>query len=210
MRETHFIDKDPDIYNALTELQKRNVQSMNEDQVMKFIEEFEFKWYLVDTDGYSSCMHRATRLGYNQFIHPDNFDESCVLKPDNVDIMAIRGIKNRMINFLIELNNHVQINIKTNANEDEVSIKKRINNIILQIEDGFENVRRHLISFERVVSPTAMPQISVYTDPSTMDDEEVEKSTALQKCIMLSLKEAKASGYRRYKGQCCEEVKTVD
>jgi hypothetical protein len=210
MRETHFIDKDPDIYNALTELQKRNVQSMNEDQVMKFIEEFEFKWYLVDTDGYSSCMHRATRLGYNQFIHPDNFDEGGVLKPDNVDIMAIRGIKNRMINFLIELNNHVQINIKTNANEDEVSIKKRINNIILQIEDGFENVRRHLISFERVVSPTAMPQISVYTDPSTMDDEEVEKSTALQKCIMLSLKEAKARGYRRYKGQCCEEVKTVD
>jgi hypothetical protein len=91
-----------------------------------------------------------------------------------------------------------------------VSVKKRINNIILQIEDGFENVRRHLISFERVVSPTAMPQISVYTDPSTMDDEEVEKSTALQKCIMLSLKEAKARGYRRYKGQCCEEVKTID
>ena len=79
MRETHFIDKDPDIYNALTELQKRNVQSMNEDQVMKFIEEFEFKWYLVDTDGYSSCMHRATRLGYNQFIHPDNFDDYAAL-----------------------------------------------------------------------------------------------------------------------------------
>ena len=210
MRETHFIDKDPNIYEALAELRKQDVQLMNEEQISKVIEELEFRWYLLDTDGYSPCMARATKLGYQQFIHPSNFNEDGIPKSEQVDIMAIRGIKNRMVEFLIQLNNHVQIHINNYTSDDEVSITKRINNIILQIEDGFENVRRHQISYERVIAPTAMPQVSVYTDPSTMDEEEIEKSTPFQKCLMLSLKEAYRAGYRRYKGQCCEEIKTVD
>jgi len=210
MRETHFIDKDPNIYEALAELRKQDVQMMNEEQISKVIEELEFRWYLLDMDGYSPCMARATKLGYQQFIHPDNFNEDGIPKSEQVDIMAIRGIKNRMVEFLIQLNNHVQIHINNYTGDDEVSISKRINNIILQIEDGFENVRRHQISYERVIAPTAMPQVSVYTDPSTMDDEEIEKSTPFQKCLMLSLKEAYRAGYRRYKGQCCEEIKTVE
>jgi len=175
MRETHFIDKDPNIYEALAELRKQDVQMMNEEQISKVIEELEFRWYLLDMDGYSPCMARATKLGYQQFIHPDNFNEDGIPKSEQVDIMAIRGIKNRMVEFLIQLNNHVQIHINNYTGDDEVSISKRINNIILQIEDGFENVRRHQISYERVIAPTAMPQVSVYTDPSTMDDEEIEK-----------------------------------
>jgi len=98
-------------------------------------------------------MARATKLGYQQFIHPDNFNEDGIPKSEQVDIMAIRGIKNRMVEFLIQLNNHVQIHINNYTGDDEVSISKRINNIILQIEDGFENVRRHQISYERVIAP---------------------------------------------------------
>lgn len=210
MRETHFIDKDPNIYDALTELQKQNIHSMNEEQVLGCIEAFEFRWYLHNTEGHFPAMERATKLGYSQFIHPDNFNEQGIPKPEQVDIMAIRGIKNRMITFLIELNNHVQANMKSYEYNDDVTITKRINNIIMQIEDGFENIRRHQISFERVIAPTALPQISVYTDPSSMDEEEIEKSSPYQKCLMVSLKEAYKAGYRRYKGHCCEEIKTVD
>jgi hypothetical protein len=43
-----------------------------------------------------------------------------------------------------------------------------------------------------------------------MDDEEIEKATAFQKCLIITLKEAYRAGYRRYKGHCCEEIKTVD
>lgn len=210
MRETHFIDKDPNIYEALTELQKRNIQSMNEEQVLAVIEDFEFRWYLHNTDGYSPCMERATKLGYHQFIHPDHFNDDGLPKPDQIDIMAIRGIKNRMINFLIQLNNYIQIQVKDYKYDDDITINKRINNIILQIEDGFENVRRHQISYERVIAPTALPQVSVYTDPSAMDEDEIEKSTPFQKCLMVTLTEAYRAGYRRYKGHCCEEIKTVE
>jgi hypothetical protein len=210
MRQTHFIDKDPNIYEALTELQKENVQSMNEEQVLRFIENFEFRWYLHNSDGVIPCMERAAKLGYRQFIHPDYLNEDGIPYPDKIDIMAIRGFKNRMINYLIQLNNHVQIHEKEYSYKDDITISKRINNIILQIEDGFENVRRHQISFDRVIAPTALPRVPVYTDPSTMDDEEIEKATAFQKCLIITLKEAYRAGYRRYKGHCCEEIKTVD
>jgi len=210
MRQTHFIDKDPNIYEALTELQKENVQSMNEEQVLRFIENFEFRWYLHNSDGIIPCMDRATKLGYRQFIHPDYLNEDGIPFPDKIDIMAIRGFKNRMINYLIQLNSHVQIHEKEYSYKDDITISKRINNIILQIEDGFENVRRHQISFDRVIAPTALPRVPVYTDPSTMDDEEIEKATAFQKCLIITLKEAYRAGYRRYKGHCCEEIKTID
>jgi hypothetical protein len=98
----------------------------------------------------------SDKLGYQQFIHPDNFNEIGIPKSDQIDIMAIRGIKNRMTTFF-QLNNHVQIQLK-NTSTMMFSINKRINNIILQIEDGFENVRRHQISYERVIAPTACPR----------------------------------------------------
>lgn len=207
MKITHFIDKDPNIYEALAELQKQNIQSMNEEQVLKIIDDFEFRWYL-NPEIHSNCLERSAMLGYRQFVHPDNFDDDGFPHPDRFDIMAVLGIKQRMINFLIQLTNHVQANGK--GYEDLDLTIKRINYVILQIEDGFENVRRHRISYERVNSPTALPQVSVYTDPSAMNEEDIESSTPLQKCLMLSLKEAYRAGYRRYKGHCCEEIKTVD
>lgn len=207
MKVTHFIDKDPNIYEALAELQKQNIQSMNEEQVLKIIDDFEFRWYL-NPEIHSNCLERSAMLGYRQFVHPDNFDDDGFPYPDRFDIMAVLGIKQRMINFLIQLTNHVQA---TGKGYDDMDLTiKRINYVILQIEDGFENVRRHRISYERVNSPTALPQVSVYTDPSAMNEEDIESSTPLQKCLMLSLKEAYRAGYRRYKGHCCEEIKTVD
>jgi hypothetical protein len=210
MKTTHFIDKEPNMFQALTELQKRDIQSMNEEGILECIEEFEFKWYLHNKDGYSPCMKRATMLGYHQFIHPDNFNEDGIPIPDGIDVKAIRGIKNRMISYLIQMTNHLQVRKKDFTQDDEISINKRINNIILQIEDGFENVRRHQISFERVVAPTKLPVVSVHTDPSVMDEEEIEKTTPFQKCLMIALTEAYRAGFRRYKGQCCEEIKTVE
>ena len=207
MKVTHFIDKDPNIYEALAELQKQNIQSMNEEQVLNIIDDFEFRWYL-NPEIHSKCLERSAMLGYRQFVHPDNFDNDGFPYPDRFDIMVVLGIKQRMINFLIQLTNHVQANGK--GYEDLDLTIKRINYVILQIEDGFENVRRHRISYERVNSPTALPQVSVYTDPSAMNEEDIESSTPLQKCLMLSLKEAYRAGYRRYKGHCCEEIKTVD
>ena len=91
-----------------------------------------------------------------------------------------------------------------------MTIVRRINNVLKQLSDGYENIRRHYTSFERVDNPTALPQFSASGDPSTMDEEEVESSTPYQKCLLYSLDQTYKSGYRRYKGQCCEETRTIE
>jgi hypothetical protein len=43
-----------------------------------------------------------------------------------------------------------------------------------------------------------------------MDEEELEKTTPFQMCLLHSLDQTYKAGYRRYKGQCCEEIKTIE
>ena len=207
MEHTHFIDKEPNKYEALTELLKQHIQSMKEDEVNSTIEKWEKRWDLKTND-----FRNARELGYRQFIHPDNFDEYGNPNPSRIDILAIKGIREKQRTYLVNLKNHARdLKIhKQEPNDDGITVVKRINNILKQLSDGYENIRRHYTSFERVDNPTAQPQFSVNGDPSTMDEDEVEKSTPFQKCLLYSLDQTYKAGYRRYKGQCCEEIRTVE
>ena len=207
MEHTHFIDKDPNKFDALVQLQKEHLQSMKDDQVNVVIDKFEHAWSLKTND-----FRNARELGYRQFVHPDNFDETGNPIPSQIDILAIKGIRDKQRTYLINLKNHsrdLKIH-KKEPNDDGMTIVRRINNILKQLSDGYENIRRHYISFERVDNPTALPQFSTSGDPSTMDEEELEKTTPFQMCLLHSLDQTYKSGYRRYKGQCCEEIKTIE
>ena len=207
MEHTHFIDKDPNKYEALVQLQKEHIQSMKEEQVYDIIEKFETAWYLKSND-----FRNARELGYRQFVHSDNFDEFGNPMPSQIDILAIKGIRDKQRTFLINMKNHsrdIKIN-KKEPNDDGMTVVRRINNVLKQMSDGYDNIRRHYTSFERVDNPTALPQFSTSGDPSTMDEEEVENSTPFQKCLLYSLDQTYKSGYRRYKGQCCEEIRTIE
>ena len=207
MEHTHFIDREPDKYEALTELQKQHIQSMKEEQVVDMIDRFESAWSLKTND-----FRNARELGYRQYIHPENFDEDGNPNPTMIDILAIKGIRDKQRTYLINLKNHARdLKIhKNEPNDDGINVVRRINNVLKQLSDGYENIRRHYTSFERIDNPTALPQFSTTGDPSTMDEEEVESSTPFQKCLLYSLDQTYKSGYRRYKGQCCEEIRTVD
>ena len=55
MEGTHFIDKQPDRYEALLELEKRSIESMNEEDIFSVVEIFENAWDL------RRCDHRDAR-----------------------------------------------------------------------------------------------------------------------------------------------------
>jgi len=207
MEHTHFIDKDPNKYEALIHLQKEHIQSMKEEQVYGVIDNFEQAWSLKTND-----FRNARELGYRQFVHPENFDELGNPIPSHIDILAIKGIRDKQRTFLINLKNHsrdLKIH-KKEPGDDGMTIVRRINNILKQLSDGYDNIRRHYTSFERVDNPTALPQFSTSGDPSTMDEEELEKTTPFQMCLLHSLDQTYKAGYRRYKGQCCEEIRTIE
>ena len=104
MEDTHFIDKDPDKYEALAELQKRAIQSMNgESEFEKIVQAFEKLWNLRTED--FKC---ARELGYRQYIHSDNFDEHGNPMVSKLDILAIKGIREKQRRYLVDLKNRIK------------------------------------------------------------------------------------------------------
>ena len=207
MEKTHFIDKEPNTYEALAELHKEQIQSMNQEHIVKLIDTIEFRWDLKSDD-----FRNARELGYRQYIHPDNYDTCGNPDPSNIDIMAIKGIRERNRRFMVDLKNHTrELKIHNfSVDEDGITLVKRINNVLKQVNDGYENIRRHYMSYERIVNPTLMPQVTSSSDPSTMDEDEIESATPFQKCLLYTLDQTYKSGYRRYRDHCCEEIRTVD
>ena len=63
MENTHFIDKEPNKYEALAELHNQQIRSMNEDQGTRLLSNLENAWGLHEKDFLSHQM-----LGYNQYI----------------------------------------------------------------------------------------------------------------------------------------------
>jgi len=202
MENTHFIDKEPNRYEALAELQKQSIQSMNEETITKLVDNFEIYWDLRTED-----YRNARELGYRQFIHADNYDDNNNPIAAKIDILAIKGIREKQRRFLIDLKTGSRMtSIKTT---DDGLVYRPIY-VSEQLKDGYENIRRHYTAYERVVNPTAVPQTSSTSDPSTMCDDDVESATPFQKCLIFVLDELYKAGYRRYKGFCCEEIKTIE
>jgi len=129
---------------------------------------------VVSQDERLSKCHESWDIG--NLSTPIYFDESGIPIPAQIDILAIKGNRDRQRTYLINVKNHsrdLKIH-KLEPNDDGMTIVRRINNVLKQLSDGYENIRRHYTSFERVDNPTAQPQFSNSGDPSTMDEDEIE------------------------------------
>jgi hypothetical protein len=203
---THFIDKEPNRYEALAELQKQSIQSMNEDALRNIVVNFENYWDLRTED-----FRNARELGYRQFIHEGNYDENNNPIVGRIDILAVKGIREKQRRFLVDLKARVKaLNLQTKEDDEGTTLIMRIHNVLKQLKDGYDNIRRHYTAYERIANPTALPQTNSFFDASTMCDDDLDNSIPLQKCLIFTLAELEKAKYRRYKGQCCEERKTEE
>ena len=83
MENTHFIDKDPNRYEALSELRNQQIRSMNEDQGTRIMEKLEDAWGLHDRDFLGHQM-----LGYNQYISGKSFNQHGAVSINDIDLGA--------------------------------------------------------------------------------------------------------------------------
>ena len=171
MEDTHFIDKNPNEYEALAELQKRVIESMKEkSQFEEILQAYELAWNLRTED-----FKAARQLGYKQYLHADSFDKDGNPMVSKIDILAIKGIREKRRKFLVDLKNQIkEVGLDKEENENGVNFITRVHNILKQVKDGYDNVRRHYNAHERVVNPTAIAQASSTSDPSTMCEEDAE------------------------------------
>ena len=115
---THFIDKEPNRYEALAELQKQSIQSMNEDALRNIVVNFENYWDLRTED-----FRNARELGYRQFIHEGNYDENNNPIVGRIDILAVKGIREKQRRFLVDLKGRVKaLNLQTKEDDEGTTL----------------------------------------------------------------------------------------
>ena len=202
---THYIDKDPDTRESEMEHMKCRVQSLNQEEVLQYIDYMEEKWCLKKGSGFNSAS-----LGYTQLLNPEDIGEDGRVL--NYDMKAIDDRRSRYIKILSELYHRASaINIQEFEPEDDgLKVSRRINRIIEQVKDAFCNINTHKIAYERAENPTVEPEI-FDSDPATfrgvpMDDSKVDDATPFQKSILCALKTLYMKRFRRYKGDCCEQI----
>jgi hypothetical protein len=208
MEATHFIDKEPDTFDTWVETTRQDIELCTEDQIIKIVESCEKVWGL----GVKQADFRNAReLGYRQFIHPDHFGVDGNPEPNSIDLSAIKDIQNRNLIFMVNVKDHAKkMDILLKEYEGEDTLEKRINDIVLHIHDGYHNIRRHYISYERVENNTKLPMYSALSDPTIMNSDKIERASPLQKCLIFTLDQLYKAGYRRYGTDCYEEIRTVE
>ena len=119
MEDTHFIDKNPNEYEALAELQKRVIESMKEkSQFEEILQAYELAWNLRTED-----FKAARQLGYKQYLHADSFDKDGNPMVSKIDIVAIKGIRENRRKFLVDIKNQIkEVNLDKKENEDGVNL----------------------------------------------------------------------------------------
>ncbi len=102
MEKTHFIDKEPNKYEALAEIRSQQIRSMNEDKAIRTLSNLENAWGLHEKDFLKHQM-----LGYDQFLSDNCFNKHGAVSINDIDLAAIKDIKKKNVDFAIGLRNHM-------------------------------------------------------------------------------------------------------
>jgi NOL1/NOP2/fmu family ribosome biogenesis protein len=141
-------------------------------------------------------------------LFPENQERDTDRYPLNYDSETIKIRKDRFINSCrmimtridqLEANNTPSKDI----NNDEFSLEFRVRRLIKDRQEMFEQYRIWELRYNRINNPTLAID---NTDSSLKDDE---SNTPYQKLLLFLLKKAYDNGYRRYRDQCCVQIRNT-
>jgi hypothetical protein len=89
------------------------------------------------------------------------------------------------------------------ANGDEFTLEFRIRRLIVDRQEMFEQYRIWERRFNRINNPT----LAIDNNDSSLKDD--ESNSPYQKLLLFLLHQAYSEGYRRYRDQCCIEIRNT-
>ena len=93
-----------------------------------------------------------------------------------------------------------------------LSLGERINRLIKQVADAFSRVRKACTAMDRIKDPRAAPERydadPEYFSATPITSKQLDDMSPFQRSVCAALNETQLRGYRRYKGQCYQQVKT--
>ena len=205
MSDVHYIDQNADHAAAQLESNKSQVQNIaNEDQLLTFITQLENYMAIGNRGDQSVGVTHWVNLFYkNEEKSSDGF-------PLDFDPAALVGKHNRMRTTIAEVLNRAKaLSVDANEHEDingnTFTVSFRINRLLNIERWFFETARNVARQYEIRTFPTMVSDDPCAASPETSTDEEL---SPFQNLLLELLNEIYDRKYRRYKGQCCSQIKT--
>jgi len=204
---THFIDETANRDDANSAMWTNQIQTFSHDDVMKFLVQLEDMWKINNRDD----IYLSYRIGYENFFTKDELTEDGL--PVSIDITRVESKVKRMNERLCELYHRSDtLNMMDIEDDNDMKLSVRINRLIDQVDDAWQIVFRNARISERINNPTYVP-INPETDPSIFRMStiaNIEELNPFQQAVLQTLKDLYRRQIRRYKGQCCIQIKTND
>lgn len=210
MDTVHYIDQETNKNETRLEILKTQVQNLSSDDIITYIGQLEQQWRL---DQRGDPWVPLTN-GFKHFYQENELDESGL--PREIDVERLTEQNKRKQRVLGELyHRSVAIGIFDDETEDingnTFKISTRINRLIDMADDAYETVFRYSRQYDRINNPTYTP-VEKDADHTlfrctTMDLEEL---SSFQQLILALLNDTYVNNIRRYKGNCCKQIVTID
>ena len=129
--------------------------------------------------------------------YPINYDQEHVKRRKIQFINNCRTLLNRVDNL------DANKNPSKDINGDEFTLEFRIRRLIVDRQEMFDQYR----TWERRFNRNNNPTLAIDNNDSSLKDD--ESNTPYQKLLLFLLHQAYAEGYRRYRDQCCVEIRNT-
>jgi hypothetical protein len=208
-------DKDEKVAKMLA-----SIQTLEKDDLISLINHYETVWALTEDKGSINVQHM---VGFNegQFFDEADIDKTTVPPlPKKIDMHVVEDKSNRL--FLMFKHIGARLNVVfddgkllSKEHMDEMpalSLGERINRLIKQVSDAFSRVRQACTAMDRINEPRAAPERydadPEYFSATPITSTRMDDMSPFQRSVCACLHETQLRGYRRYKGQCYQQVKT--
>jgi len=204
---THFISENAGHEEANSAMRTNEIKTFSDVEFKHFIDELEHMWKINEhNDQYLSY-----RIGYDNFFTKNELSEDGL--PTSVNIETICTKYKNVRDGLCELYHRADTLklLEFERENEDVKMATRINRLIDQVDDAWQIVFRNARIYDRVNNPTYVP-INPESDPSLFRVStiaNIQELSPFQQSILQTLRYLYENNIKRYKGQCCTEIKTA-
>lgn len=214
MSEFHFISANTDQNESKLELLLHQVkETKTVEELIDTIDYFEHRLKLNQRND----THAPLTIGFNIFFKPQELDPNGM--PMQIDMSTISIIYKRNAKFISEMFHHCNVTLGkldhdcVDINGVEMKVGERINRLLVSYKYAYDQVATYTRQYEMINCPTLLPvdsdSISSLFECSTIDTE-LKDISPYQRLLFALYDETYKRNYRKYKGQCCEQVRTVE
>ena len=203
--DVHCITENTNIDELVFTVTKKIIEDSRQEELLNYIRIYEEYYRINEPPGLEEPLQIAYRVYYEKSELDENGEPK---RYDTRDIRESYDSKRSLVSVMYHRASTLGI-LDMEDDESDCKISRRLKRIFDQMEDFFQILFRHARMYDRSINPTAESE----GDPtfymgSTPDA--IEELETFQKVLIQILKDLYESNIRKYKGYCCQQIKTPD